>query len=254
MSGNKYPEPNYFFAVRTYNKSIHRKMREVQGYVKHQKPILQECFTSPDKLHLTLFVMTLADNSDIRKAIEAMRHSAPLIGKLLTTGEPEAEVSLPLKLQFQNLKSFGGKIVYIDVVKNESLSVLRNIISIMKQSFRHVGLRFKGGSWTPQLTVMKMSKCLETMEEAGIRQIESRFYRKYAGRVFGSDTVEDIVLCSMNENELEPDGFYEMIAKIDFKDPRDVSVHTRRKISKNVVSSSRSPKEMSYKDMLCANK
>ena len=219
--GKRYPEPNYFFAVRIYNKSIHQKMKEVQRYVKSRKPILQECFTSPDKLHLTTFVMTLADSGDIKKAIEAMHHSAPLIGNVLMTRSGE---SLTLQLEFRNLKSFGGKVVFIDVVKNESLSVLKSINSIMKQSFRHVGLRYKGGSWTPHLTVMKMNKCVETMAEAGIHQIESRFYRKYADCVFGNDTVNDIVLCSMDDDELESDGFYKIIAKIDLWNRENVSV------------------------------
>ena len=211
--------PNYFFAVRTNNRNIHQKMQEIQEHIKRQNSVLEKCFTSPEKLHLTLFVTTLANDADKKKAIEAMNHSVLQIEQLLVEREYQ-----PLELDYRNLKSFGGKVVFIDVVKNESLSSLKEIISILKKSFSHVGLRYKGGgSWNPHLTVLKMNKCLEEMTRARIQRIEHRLYQKYALDKFGVDAVEEIALCSM-EDEVDEDGFYKVIAKIDLKDFKNVCV------------------------------
>ena len=64
------------------------------------------------------------------------------------------------------------------------------------------------------------------MQQAGIERIPYYVYKEFAKRCFGTETVDEIILCSMDEKVVTDDGFYRILAKLTFKDPRNICVHT----------------------------
>eukprot|EP00111_Clytia_hemisphaerica_P015601 TCONS_00046040-protein len=203
----KNTKPNYFLAVRLYNKDIHEKVNKVQHHIQEKNSKIKDCFIPLPTLHLTLFVMSLKNEDEKQTAIDAMCLSAPQLQKF---------AQMKIELVYEKLSTFSGQVVFVDLVQNDSLLALGEIVKLLKISFAEMNLSFKNENFTPHLTIMKMSRCFQKMRKAGIRRIAPQLYEKHKSDSFGSDVVKDILLCSMTDKKNE-DGFYKVVASIDLQ-------------------------------------
>ncbi len=164
-------KPTHFLALPLSSPALHESAREIQRTIvtgskhedEHRQLQLQQCCdrSPPEKLHITLFVITLLDETQVNAAISLL-HSEK-VSDLLRKIYPEA----PPHLQLTGLDSFGSRVVFSSVKEVEQQSgCLQHLEQSLRSEFMAMGLLGMSGrgkhkkmrstsNWTPHVTIMK---------------------------------------------------------------------------------------------------
>ncbi len=199
-------KPTHFLALPLSSPSLHERAREIQHEIvagsKHENENhqfqLQRCCTRspPEKLHITLFVITLVDETEVNAAVNLL-HSDN-VSELLRKIYPEA----PPHLKFSGLDSFGSRVVFASVEEAEQQrGCLQKLEQSLRSEFMATGLLRMNGRgnqrkiqkmhWTPHVTIMKKAPSQHQTVLKGC-------WEDYRDFDLGSQSISTLQLCSMD--------------------------------------------------------
>ncbi|KAL4235887.1 positive regulation of delayed rectifier potassium channel [Mactra antiquata] len=191
--------PNYFVALQIKDSKIKSTLQEVQDSIISKNKQLTPAVTKVTKLHITLMVLCLETEDDMKRSQIALQNAAE---KLL----PLYKAS-PLVLDISGLGHFKNQVVFAKVKNEDQLASLTNIASIVEESFldQEIVSPDKRG-FKPHATIMKLSQ-MKGWQKKGLKKIDSSLYEDYVNRDFGSDTVTLLQLCAMGKPK-DKQGYY----------------------------------------------
>jgi 2'-5' RNA ligase len=116
-----------------------------------------------------------------------------------------------MELRIENVDHFFHNCLYAKVVPNQKFldfgNFLRTKVDEMGIDCRDVY------DFVPHMTLLKLPR--QKFKENHTRYFDSRIFTAYLGEKFGTQSVDNIHLCSMSDNR-SADGFYECAQVIKF--------------------------------------
>uniref|UniRef100_A0A0B6Z9B0 A-kinase anchor protein 7-like phosphoesterase domain-containing protein n=1 Tax=Arion vulgaris TaxID=1028688 RepID=A0A0B6Z9B0_9EUPU len=158
-----------------------------------------KAFVGEEKFHITIIVMHLSNEEEVKKAAESLEKCVPPILER-TSGQC-------VVIDFEGLSSFdGGRVLFASLKATEGLDHLHYIADEVTNQMRNNGIVSTDRpdkEFNPHLTLMK---CEGELFRKGIRKVEKRLYEHYVNEVFGAQTINSIQLCNMDKKRA--DGYY----------------------------------------------
>lgn len=205
--------PNYFVAIRVSNPDIHAGVKIVQDSIVTHNKRLKDALIPLETLHLTLLVVHLQDDEEIRKAAGIMNQCQTSLEPILRNGA--------LTLTFSGLDHFGHQVLFVKLGGKEELVLLNSVVNIIRETFEKEGIPSTDSrDFIPHLTVVKLSRSPK-LRKKGVKKIPVEGYTNWVNFKFGEDSVNALYLCSMNDKKDE-EGFYKSVASLHF--PLDIGV------------------------------
>ncbi|CAG0921011.1 unnamed protein product [Notodromas monacha] len=188
---------NYFIGFRVDNPQLVENLRRVQEAVVENAPQLQRAMISPATFHITLAVLKLATEDDVKTATEA------LSGCDLTT-------DIPLEVPFASLGHFDNEVLFAKPAPGDSLDQIyvlrRKLVNIYSayDEFEVVDRK----EYHPHLTLFKL---IPKKFRCEVKKILPEWYEEHKLNVFGTQRVDDVKLLAMMKPKAVC-GFYHSVA------------------------------------------
>ncbi|XP_019614965.1 PREDICTED: uncharacterized protein LOC109462795 [Branchiostoma belcheri] len=202
-SSNK---PNYFVAVRITDPDILRVARDFQKCIFERSPVLDAALAPVEKLHVTLCVLRIDDQTQLDAARRVLRDLKRESARLLPPS---------LVLNFRGVETFHNRVVYAAPEDNANFRALAGRVTSL---LGDAGLNMAGNrdEYIPHLTLLKLSKSMcKEMASCGALSAEGvdpTLYDRFVDRQFGAQAVDELHLCSMGSTR--HDGFYQCEASV----------------------------------------
>ncbi|NXI37246.1 AKA7G protein, partial [Galbula dea] len=191
--------PNYFVAVPITADQILDRIEEVQELIFTKEPDLLKALLPVQTMHLTLIVVHLGTEEDVKKAVLALKQSKTKVEAILQ-GED-------LTMRFQGLGQFNNQVLYVKMLE-EDQQMLRRIAEAVEESFLEMNLDISASKdFKPHLTFLKLSKA-PSLKRRGFRKIAVDLYRDYEDSYFGTEVFRQIDLCAMRKKKQESGYYY----------------------------------------------
>ncbi len=200
-------KPTHFLALPLSSPALHERTREIQHKIvtgsmnendekRHFR--LERCCarSPPEKLHITLFVMTLIDEIEVNAAVNLL-HSENM-SELLRKLYPEARP----RLKFSGLDSFGSRVAFVPVEEAEQQrGCLQQLQQSLRSEFMAAGLlgmngggnqrKMQSAHWVPHVTIMKKPP---NQRETVLKGC----WEDYRDFDLGCESISTLQLCSMD--------------------------------------------------------
>ncbi|XP_025032390.1 uncharacterized protein LOC112542829, partial [Python bivittatus] len=142
--------PNYFVAIPITNDQILDKIEDVQEFIFTQVPKLLKALVPIETMHLTIIVIHLKTEDDIKRAISALERSKAEMQALL-----QREL---FTMTFRGIGQFNNKVIYVKMSADEQ-QMLSKIAGIVANSFMEMNVDITSSrDFKPHLTFLKLSK------------------------------------------------------------------------------------------------
>ncbi|GAB5365916.1 hypothetical protein AAMO2058_001099500 [Amorphochlora amoebiformis] len=199
--------PNYFTCVRITDAKILSSAREIQDRLTSGSPESKKLLIDVVTMHLTINLLHIKGEDGLKSAFRALELAAERIQSRFLLH--------PLRVKFQNISSFGSRVLYL-AVDPKGTKALNHIKSDIEAALNTFGMssmvkEFGVALSNPHLTLAKTNrktnwqKMPEKLMEALIRTQEADY---------GSEEPGEVLLCRMGA----PKGaFYEVLKRISIR-------------------------------------
>ncbi|XP_078068988.1 A kinase (PRKA) anchor protein 7 isoform X2 [Mustelus asterias] len=211
----KKAHPNYFLSIPITNPKIVDGIKAVQDIAVQTDERLSKAMIPVPCLHVTIFVMYLANEMEVIKAVNAVEECKEMVQKILQGTQ--------LALRIEGIADFRGEVVFAQLVQNEHLTTLAHIAETVKTRFQANGiLTGDSKAFKPHLTFMKLSRAPK-LRHQGIKKFSPELYKKFEDHYFGDEIVTCLHLCSMLKRK-QPNGYYHCETSVAVGKKRDSDV------------------------------
>ncbi|XP_056343025.1 A-kinase anchoring protein 7 isoform X2 [Oenanthe melanoleuca] len=195
---NKQYQPNYFISLPITNPKITGSIQAVQDAIIQKDQRLSKAMVRSGSLHVTMLVMHLSSEEEIRIAVGALSDSKIFVDDLLKGKRVD--------LSFQGIDHFRNQVGFVNLAENDHTTLLKEIAETMKKIFQEKGIMTgEERDFKPHLTFMKLSKSTELRKE--VKKIDSSLYEDFKNHYFGDEILHRFDLCSMLKKK-QPNGYY----------------------------------------------
>ncbi|XP_072711966.1 A-kinase anchoring protein 7 isoform X6 [Ciconia boyciana] len=191
-------QPNYFISLPITNPEITGGIQAVQDAITQKDQRLSKAMVRSGSLHVTMLVMHLSNEEEIRIAVGALSDSKDFVEDLLK--------GKTVDLSFQGIDHFKNEVGFVKLVENDHTTILTEIAETMKKIFQEKGiLAGEERAFKPHLTFMKLSKSTQLRKQ--VKKIDSSLYEDFKSHYFGDEILHRLDLCSMLKKK-QPNGYY----------------------------------------------
>uniref|UniRef100_A0A8C3TRS3 A-kinase anchoring protein 7 n=1 Tax=Catharus ustulatus TaxID=91951 RepID=A0A8C3TRS3_CATUS len=195
---NKQYQPNYFISLPITNPKITGSIQAVQDAIIQKDQRLSKAMVRSGSLHVTMLVMHLSSEEEIRIAVGALSDSKIFVDDLLKGKRVD--------LSFQGIDHFRNQVGFVNLAENDHTTLLKEIAETMTKIFQEKGIMAgEERSFKPHLTFMKLSKSTELRKQ--VKKIDSSLYEDFKNHYFGDEILHRFDLCSMLKKK-QPNGYY----------------------------------------------
>ena len=186
--------PTHFLALRITNPEVIAKVKELHDCILEMEPDYNQCVIHTDRLHMTLACLGLDTEEDIARAVTVLKKYKE-DARMADT--PKIDVT------FQNLEQFVNNTLYASAEPKETIT---EFVNNLKLAFWEAGVSIRDVfDFVPHMTILKLS--MQFGREKKTRYLDPRLFQAFGSSKFGSQTVDNISLCTMSDDR-QPDGFY----------------------------------------------
>lgn len=193
--------PTHFLSLRMpANSNIAYIAQIIQKHVFDEHREYMPLLIPIPRLHLTMSVMTCADDAQIAKAGE-------IVTSVLEDLKPP-----PFTLAFQGLGTFArGRVVVARVAaEKDSVRLEETVKRIRAALLNEGGIDIKGNPFDSYVAHVTVAKVRPKHEEAlGIKVVPPVMYRPFVEETFGNHTFSTVDLCAMQGSQ--DDGYYPIV-------------------------------------------
>jgi 2'-5' RNA ligase len=176
MSKKFYNRPTHFVALRIKNENIWKKTNDLQEKMMSNFKSHEKYKIPASQLHLTVFVLTLKNENEIKNAKDSLKKCQTILNELQ-------------KIKMKGVGTFNKKVIFAKINEEEYLKkVFKNIYDVFKDN----GSSPNELTTSVHATLFKLSK---VREENGLKAFQNDFYNldEYLNYEFGEhdfDTLE----------------------------------------------------------------
>ncbi|XP_076329803.1 uncharacterized protein LOC143235475 isoform X2 [Tachypleus tridentatus] len=193
----KKQRPNYFVAIQVSNPEVHCHIKKVQDHIVEIEKNLQLAVIPLTTLHLTLLVMHLENEEDMKRACNTLSSCYDNIKENINAN--------PIHLEFHGLSHFQNQVLFAKVKNGKER--LDCIAEAVARCFYENGLTETDETdYKAHLTIMKLSRSPK-LRKKGIKHIKSSYYTEFKNSNFGIQTVHSLQLLKMARADDES-GYY----------------------------------------------
>ncbi|KAM4771743.1 uncharacterized protein WCC33_003517 [Rhinophrynus dorsalis] len=204
-ASKKQKRANYFVSIPIINPKIHEDIQTFQDTVLQRDEKLTRAMSPKGSFHLTLFVVHLASEEEIKLAVSALLESKGPVEEVLQ--------GKTLVLSFRGAAEFKHEVVFGKMTEGDSFTTLKEITDTMVKIFKENGIFVVGyKGFVPHLTFMKLSRSPK-LRKQGLKKIDPSLYKDFQDHYFGDETLDRIDLCSIIKKR-QPNGYYHTEASI----------------------------------------
>ncbi|XP_020650138.3 uncharacterized protein LOC110079420 isoform X1 [Pogona vitticeps] len=190
--------PNYFVAIPITNDEILDNIEDVQELIFTKEPNLLRALIPVQTMHLTIIVVHLKTEDDMKRAVSALEHSKAKVQTLLQ--------GKLFSMTFHGIGQFNNQVIYAKMSENE-LQMLSKIAEAVESSFVEMNVDITGSkNFRPHLTFLKLSK-IPALRRKGFRKIREELYKEYEDNHFGTEILSRLDLCAMHKKK-QDSGYY----------------------------------------------
>ncbi|RIA95758.1 AKAP7 2'5' RNA ligase-like domain-containing protein [Glomus cerebriforme] len=210
----KKARPNYFLSVRLDSQGIQENFYEFFNYVTKKFPEYKKMLITPQQIHITLFVLHLGNEDNIRDAKNCLLNNKEITKEFFPSYKPS--------LHFQGIDVFnGGRVVYTRPENSDGLATFTEFTYALHEKFQQQGLVDNDikKEFKPHATLMKLKGKTVIKHKHGknkevIKRIPSEIYEHFMGFDFGTHCLESVELSSMLLPKGD-DGYYIRLENIE---------------------------------------
>eukprot|EP00002_Diphylleia_rotans_P026690 TRINITY_DN5335_c0_g1_i3.p1 TRINITY_DN5335_c0_g1~~TRINITY_DN5335_c0_g1_i3.p1 ORF type:complete len:242 (+),score=50.37 TRINITY_DN5335_c0_g1_i3:61-786(+) len=142
--------PTHFLAVRISNNDFLReRYGSLQQEMLRQYPDIKDMLINPIKFHLTLFVFTASDESQLLRAKSLFEDCKPIIARHFPPTNPIGRVYL------RGVKHFDNRVVYGAVEDGGEMKRLAELTRELHKAFKDASIPVEPFRFNPHMTLMK---------------------------------------------------------------------------------------------------
>ncbi|XP_043920472.1 A-kinase anchoring protein 7 isoform X2 [Protopterus annectens] len=195
----KTQQPNYFVSIPITNPKIIGGIQAVQDIILQRDHRLSKAMVTIGSLHITLLVMHLATDKEVKIAASAFEEAKGMV--------TDALHGKNLILPFKGIGHFRNEVVFANLAHGDHMAPLYNIAEAVKKEFQEKGI-LSGDTkpFKPHLTFMKLSRAPK-LRKQGIKKLDPKLYQNFVTHWFGEEAVNQVDLCSMLKKK-QPSGYY----------------------------------------------
>ncbi|NXB09703.1 AKA7G protein, partial [Cnemophilus loriae] len=191
--------PNYFVAIPITDDQILDRIEDVQELIFSKEPDLSRALLPIQTMHLTLLVVHLGTEEEVKKAVLALKQSKTKVEDILQGKD--------LNLTFHGIGEFSNQVLYVKMLEEDQKKLSR-IAEAVEECFTEMNLDISGTKdFKPHLTFLKLSKA-PMLKKRGLRKIGTDLYKEYEDSHFGTEVFSRIDLCAMRKKKQESGYYY----------------------------------------------
>lgn len=149
------------------------------------------------RLHLTIGVCTLRDDSEIKRVSAVVDEAASCVKAM--------------KIRFNGLSTFNdGRVLFARPAADEHCRALRDLSNAVRRELTRSGIDMKGNphdEYVPHVTLAKVTPKIR--KDFGLEKLPLRMYALAKDDEFGATWFQDLDLCNMNESQ--DDGYWKIV-------------------------------------------
>lgn len=141
--------PNYFVSLRVSNPAVLASLHAVQDALVAHDARYAPFLVPRGTFHLTLSLLCIANDEEADTALRVLRECVPRIKQLLygdvaqqpqSSSSSSVAFSAPLSLTFHGMSSFGDRVVFANVSRDDSRARLNRVAMLLSDAFDEAGV------------------------------------------------------------------------------------------------------------------
>jgi len=168
-----------------------------------------DAFIGVEKFHITLMVMCLKDDQEIKRASACLQECQTVLASL---------ASGSICLDFNGLDVFGkGRVLFSPPSDSDGMSRLRKMKDFVQEQMENSNILLTDvkREWNPHLTLMKFTRSKSLLRK-GLKCVQPSHYEAVSSTTVGSQVIKSLQLCQMNKKR--EDGYYFVHKEVFFAD------------------------------------
>ncbi|XP_052776513.1 uncharacterized protein LOC128214209 [Mya arenaria] len=203
----KKPRVNYFVAIPITNEKIKSPLQAIQDSMVTAEEQLKSAIVKVSTLHLTIMVLTLSTEEEMKSAREAMDKCWEKLRPWFSQG--------PLFFDMVGLGNFKNEVLFAKIKDDDQISKLQKIAEIVEDTFhQHEVVPGDDKAFKPHATIAKLSK-MKGKGRKRLKKIDTSLYTEWLETDFGREEVTTLQLCSMTKPK-DKQGYYHVEHAINF--------------------------------------
>ncbi|WAR23347.1 AKA7G-like protein [Mya arenaria] len=187
----KKPRVNYFVAIPITNEKIKSPLQAIQDSMVTAEEQLKSAIVKVSTLHLTIMVLTLSTEEEMKSAREAMDKCWEKLRPWFSQG--------PLFFDMVGLGNFKNEVLFAKIKDDDQISKLQKIAEIVEDTFhQHEVVPGDDKAFKPHATIAKLSK-MKGKGRKRLKKIDTSLYTEWLETDFGREEVTTLQLCSMTK-------------------------------------------------------
>ncbi|NXX84014.1 AKA7G protein, partial [Urocolius indicus] len=175
------------------------RIEDVQEFIFTKEPDLLRAFIPVQTMHLTIIVVHLGTEEEVKKAVLALKQSKTKVEAILQGKD--------FNIRFHGIGQFNNQVIYVKMLE-EDQKMLSRIAEAVEECFTEMNLDISGSKdFKPHLTFLKLSKA-PRWKRRNFRRICSDLYKEYEDSYFGTQVFSHIDLCAMHKKKQESGYYY----------------------------------------------
>ncbi|KAJ8033615.1 A-kinase anchor protein 7 isoforms delta and gamma [Holothuria leucospilota] len=218
--------PNFFVAIQVSDQEVLESLKAVQHSVLEGDEKLKDAMVPIATLHLTVMVMHLSSEEEISKAKAALKDCQQILGPKFSKET--------LVIEFHGLGHFNNQVMFAKIKDSgNTVQALYEIADIVEKCYQKYGITSTGErGFKPHLTVMKLSRA-PSLRKKGVRRIKSELYKAHSNKLFGSQVMTGLQLCSINKTK-GIDGYFYKASEFFFANYGPLEIIKENEISEDM--------------------
>eukprot|EP00039_Didymoeca_costata_P017440 m.323310 g.323310 ORF g.323310 m.323310 type:complete len:580 (+) comp16538_c1_seq29:7-1746(+) len=219
------PRPSHFLSLRFGSAELKEKVRDIQRHVIAKNPSLEPCAVPLEKLHVTLFVLPLLTDGDVKRAVEAFEACKPIIKKVIPEG---------LVFDISEIGTFKGDVLFVNINDTEGGPGMKDTLSLLRKKILDMfithgvltrdqsqGLQ----SFHPHITIMKTSRVrFKGSRPRKLKILKENYEDVHSTQLCVGHQLKELQLLQMAGTGIE--GYYPVVASI----PLPITVSKPQKV------------------------
>ena len=196
----KNKDSNYFLGLKLQDEETVRALVDVQRQVLELYPSYKEHVMNKNGFHLTLRLLSLRSDDEIRTCVEAMKKISNQVLKYMQKIEP---------LGFKGLDHFGPSVVFVKV---KYTAAFMDLVEFISEKLMEAGVNIVSHTLNPHITLFKVPKSARSKANR-----DPPILLRFNDIDFGRQPVDNVHLCQMG-TLTETSDFYTSAASILLKE------------------------------------
>ena len=189
-------DSNYFLGLKLQDEETVKALVDAQRQVLELYPTYKEHVMNKNGFHLTLRLLSLRSDDEIRTCVEAMKNISNEVLKYMQKIEP---------LAFKGLDHFGPSVVFVKV---KYTAAFMDLVDFISDKLSDAGVNIVSHNLNPHITLFKVPK---SARPRGKR--DPPILIRFADTDFGRQPIDNVHLCQMGTLTKTSD-FYTTAASI----------------------------------------